>query len=199
MKGVPGKKGGGRKLARPEGESASKTSAAAQRRRRREFRVLLGVGVALVVVVGALVAYSMVGEQPPWQSVPIMASPHIVMGAPHPPYKSNPPTSGPHVGDLARWGVHQQPIPDELQVHNLEDKGVIIQYSCDPECPALVEKLTAIVKRYNEYVVLAPRPKMDKRIALTAWGKIDEFDEFDEARIERFIRKFRGIDHHGEG
>jgi hypothetical protein len=199
VKGVPGKKGGVGKLARPEAGRGSKASAAAQRRRRREFRVLLGVGVALVLVVGALVAYSMVGEQPTWQSVAIMASPHIVMGAPHPPYNSNPPTSGPHLGDLARWGVHQQPIPDELQVHNLEDKGVVIQYHCNPECPELVEKLAAIVKRYNEYVLLAPRPNLDRRIALTAWGKIDKFDDFDEARIERFIRKFRGIDHHGEG
>ena len=199
MKGVPGKKARVGKLARPEAERGSKPSAAAQRRRRREFRVLLGVGVALVVVVGALVAYSMVGEQPPWQSVAIMASPHIQMGVPHVPYNSNPPTSGPHLGELANWGVHLRPIPDELQVHNLEDKGVVIQYNCNPECPELVEKLTAIVKRYSEYVVLAPRPNLDKRIALTAWGKIDKFDEFDAARIERFIRKFRGIDHHGEG
>jgi hypothetical protein len=163
------------------------------------MRTLLAVAVALVVVVGGLVAYSMVGEQPTWQSVPIMASPHIVLGTPHIPYNSTPPTSGPHVGGLANWGVHAQPIPDELQVHNLEDKGVIIQYSCSPECPDLVEKLTAIVKRYKEFVLLAPRPGMDKRIALTAWGKIDKFDDFDEARIVRFINKFRGIDHHGEG
>jgi hypothetical protein len=103
------------------------------------------------------------------------------------------------VGNLANWGVHYQPIPDELQVHNLEDKGVVIQYSCSSECPDLARKLEAIVKRYKEYVVLAPRAGMDKRIALTAWGKIDKFDEFDEARIVRFIKRFRGIDHHGEG
>ena len=106
---------------------------------------------------------------------------------------------GRHVGNLANWGVHFSPIPDELQVHNLEDKGVVIQYHCPKECSDLVEKLTAIVKRYSEYVVLAPRPNIDKRIALTAWGKIDKFDEFDEARIVRFIKRFRGIDHHGEG
>ncbi len=189
-----------RKLARPEPDERPKVSASAARRRRREVRILLGVGVALVVVVGGLVAYSMVGEQPTWQSVPIMASPHIpAITTPHPPYNSNPPTSGPHVGGLANWGVHYQPVPDELQVHSLEDKGVVIQYSCSPECPDVVEKLTAIVKRYNEFVLLAPRPGMDRRIALTAWGKIDKFDEFDEGRIVRFIKKFRGIDHHGEG
>ena len=199
MNGIPGKKAAVRKLSRAEGERGSKTSASAARRRRREIRTAVGVGVALLVVVGAFVAYSMVGERPTWQSVPVMASPHIALGVPHPPYNSNPPTSGPHAGRLANWGVHFQAVPDEVQVHNLEDKGVVIQYSCSPECPDLVEKLSAIVKQYKEYVLLAPRPGMDKKISLTAWGKIEKFDEFDEARIQRFIKKFRGIDHHGEG
>ena len=199
MKGVPKKRAKIGKLARPEPEAARKASAAAARRRGRQVRTAIGVGVAVAVIAGAMVAYSMWGEPATWQSVPVMASPHIVMGVPHVPYNSNPPTSGPHVGNLANWGVHHAPIPDELQVHNLEDKGVVIQYHCPKECPDLVEKLAAIVKRYNEYLILAPRPNMDKRIVLTAWGKIDKFDEFDEARILRFIKRFRGIDHHAEG
>lgn len=199
MKGVPAKKVKVRKLARPESEGARKTAASAARHHRRQVRVAVGAAVALVVAAGAIWGYSMVGERPTWQSVPIMASPHILMGVPHVPYNSNPPTSGPHLGELAAWGVGFRPIPDELQVHNLEDRGVVIQYRCSPDCPDLVDKLTAIVKRYGDYVLLAPRPGMDKRIALTAWGKLDKFDEFDQARIEKFIKRFRGIDHHGEG
>jgi hypothetical protein len=199
VKSVPAKKAKVRKLARPESEGAGRAAASAARRRRRQIRLVVGAGVAAVVVAGAIWGYSMVGEKQTWQSVPVLASPHIVPGVPHVPYNSNPPTSGPHMGNLANWGVHYQPIPDELQVHNLEDKGVVIQYSCSPECPDLAGKLEAIVKRYKDFVVLAPRPGMDKRIALTAWGKIDTFDEFDEARIVRFIKRFRGIDHHGEG
>ena len=199
MKSVPAKKVKVRKLARPESEGARKAVASAARRRRRQVRLAVGAGVAVVVVAGAIWGYSMVGEKSTWQGVPIMASPHILRGVPHLPYNSNPPTSGPHMGDLAKWGVHPQPIPDELQVHNLEDRGVVIQYGCSPDCPDLQQKLEAIVKRYKDFVVLAPRPGMDKRIALTAWGKIDKFDEFDAARIERFIKRFRGIDHHGEG
>src|SRR2546426_8859320 len=34
-----------------------------------------------------------------------------------------------------------------LQVHNLEDGGVLVQYNC--ECPELVEQLRAIVRRYD--------------------------------------------------
>jgi hypothetical protein len=59
-----------------------------------------------------------------------------------------------------------------------------------------VEQLTAIVRRYEIQVILAPYPGMPTRIALTAWTRLDAFDEFDEARIVRFIRAYRGIDHH---
>lgn len=88
------------------------------------------------------------------------------------------------------------PVARELQVHNLEDGGVLVQYNCPQNCPDLVEKLKAIVKRYDKLVILAPYPGMKSRIALTAWGRIDAFDGFDEARIERFIKAYRGIDHH---
>ena len=44
---------------------------------------------------------------------------------PHVPYNSDPPTSGPHLPYLAPWGVHNVPITRELQVHNLEDGGVV--------------------------------------------------------------------------
>ncbi len=52
------------------------------------------------------------------------------------------------------------------------------------------------MKRYDRQVVLAPYPGMKHRIALTAWTRLDEFDEFDESRIVRFIGRYRGIDHH---
>ncbi len=37
---------------------------------------------------------------------------------------------------------------------------------------------------------------MKHRIALTAWTRIDTFEEFDEARVRRFIDRYKGIDHH---
>jgi hypothetical protein len=37
---------------------------------------------------------------------------------------------------------------------------------------------------------------MDHKIALTAWRRIDTFNEFDEGRIVRFIEAYVGIDHH---
>jgi hypothetical protein len=110
-------------------------------------------------------------------------------------YNSTPPTSGPHLGQVAQWGVHSEPIPNELQVHNLEDGGVMVQYDCE-DCDELVNQLAGVVRRYHEAVILAPYPDMPNRIALTAWGRIDAFDEFDEERIVSFIEAYAGLDHH---
>jgi hypothetical protein len=72
----------------------------------------------------------------------------------------------------------------------------VVQYNCPEGCEDLVAQLSAIVGRHDEQVILAPYPGMESRIALTAWGRIDTLDEFDADRVTRFIRAFRGIDHH---
>lgn len=113
-------------------------------------------------------------------------------------YNSDPPTSGPHLPSVARWGIHERPIPKELQVHNLEDGGVLVQYNCDranQECRELVDKLANIVRPYN-HAILAPYPGMTQKIALTAWTRIDKFNDFDEKRIVRFIDAYIDMDHH---
>jgi hypothetical protein len=133
----------------------------------------------------------------PGVPLPSQGNAHIQMETdPHPPYHSDPPTSGPHLPYIAPWGIHTEPIARELQVHNLEDGGVMVQYHCPSGCPDLVARLRAIVERYPEHVILAPYPGMKRRIALTAWTRLDAFDEFSESRIVRFIEAYRGIDHH---
>jgi len=131
--------------------------------------------------------------------VPSLGNRHITrnqMGLTN--YNSNPPTSGPHLPSIAHWGVHENPIPKELQVHNLEDGGVMVQYNCQrtsQDCKELVEKLAQVVRR-NEHAILAPFAGMSHRIALTAWTRIDKFNGFDEKRIVRFIEAYMDIDHH---
>lgn len=121
------------------------------------------------------------------QHIPTSDTPHIA-------YNSDPPTSGPHLPNLANWGVHKVEIPKELQVHNLEDGGVVIQYNCQ-NCSDLVDKLEKFGYQ-NDRVVVAPYSKMKAKISLTAWTRIDQFDRYDEARILRFIRAYSGVDHH---
>jgi hypothetical protein len=185
-----------------ERSTSSTTSARAQRRqlrarRSRNRRILYGSLVAAVAVgLLALILWAILKPQP-GEYFASQGNAHITeaqMG--QFTYNTTPPTSGPHLGSLARWGVHDDPIPNELQVHNLEDGGVMVQYDCADGCPDLVAQLGELVEHYDEGVILAPYPGMGTRIALTAWQRMDRFDEFDAERIERFIHAYRGGDHH---
>ncbi len=165
--------------------------------RRARRRWTLGAGIAAAVVVAAVVGYFAYRAQAdlPGQKLADQGNRHIQTASdPHEPYNSTPPTSGPHLPYIAPWGIHTRPISNELQVHNLEDGGVMVQYNC--ECPDVADRLAKIVRRYDKHVVLAPYPAMKSRVALTAWTRLEALDDVDEVRIERFIRAYRGIDHH---
>ena len=156
-------------------------------------------GLTVAIVAAAVVGYwaYRAAADLPGVKLADLGNAHIQLATePHVPYNSDPPTSGPHMPYIAPWGIHAEPIVKELQVHNLEDGGVMVQYHCATACPDLVAKLAEIVRRYETQVILAPYPGMRTRIALTAWTRLDAFDDFDEARIVRFIRAYRGIDHH---
>ena len=113
----------------------------------------------------------------------------------HPAYNSSPPTSGWRYDippeDIA-WGKRDEEVANEEQVSYLERGGIMVQYNCTEECPELVESLESVVNRYPEGVTLAPYSAMDDRIALTAWGWIDTFEQFSDARIDDFIQKYIG-------
>jgi hypothetical protein len=183
-------------LDRKKAGKAVKIRPASRAGRRRR---LWATGLTVAVVAAALVGYwaYRAAADLPGVKLPDLGNAHIQMSTdPHVPYNSEPPTSGPHLPYIAPWGIHTEPIVKELQVHNLEDGGVVVQYHCAASCVDLVAKLTQIVRRYETQVILAPYPGMRTRIALTAWTRLDAFDDFDEARIVRFIRAYRGIDHH---
>jgi uncharacterized protein DUF3105 len=177
-------------MARHERKSGGSRAA-----RRRSWVLPAGIAGAIVVlgVIGYF-AYRASADLP-GARLPDLGNVHIPLpSTPHDPYNSDPPTSGPHLPYIAPWGVHDRPIPLELQVHNLEDGGVLVQYNC--ACPDLVGKLQAIVQKYDRQVILAPYPTMKSKIALTAWTRIDTLEDVDGKRIVRFIEAYRGIDHH---
>lgn len=60
------------------------------------------------------------------------------------------------------------------------------------ECKTLVRQLEEVGQKNRLWkLIVVPRPQLDTSIALTAWGVIDKFDEFDSPRIERFIDYYR--------
>lgn len=154
--------------------------------------------LCLIVLGGGYLLIQELSKPQPGIFVASLGNKHIqnVTDA-HDPYNSIPPTSGTHVGGKAQWGISDTPLPDELQLHNLEDGGVAIQYNCTSvECSPLINSLSEIAKKYPDKVIMAPYPKLDAKIALTAWTRIDKFNEFDSDRIHKFIKAYRGIDHH---
>ncbi|MFQ5691476.1 MAG: DUF3105 domain-containing protein [Nitrospinota bacterium] len=166
--------------------------ARARRRRKAIFYVVV-VAAAAGIGYGA---FGWLSRDLPGESVASQGNNHLAFGAAERfPYNTDPPTSGPHYTGVARWGVHKRPIPKGLQVHNLEDGGVLVQYRCR-DCPDLIRKIEDVVSRYSTRVIAAPYPGMKPLIALTAWGRIDRLDAFDEKRIVAFIEAYRGIDHH---
>lgn len=125
------------------------------------------------------------------RSPQLLAPPHI-----QPPakgtYNSVPPTSGPHYPAPAPAGVYDEPIANELQVHNLEHGHVMVQHR------GLTEEQVAALRRIVEsdprMVVMAPYPDMVPRLALTAWGRIQTCDEVNAevlAAVRAFIETYR--------
>jgi hypothetical protein len=161
--------------------------------RKNRAKVLV-VGAVVVAVVVGYFAYRAAADLP-GTKMPDQGNTHIpTETTAHDPYNSDPPTSGPHLPYIAPWGIHTRPIVRELQVHNLEDGGVVVQYNCD--CPDDVAKLRTIVAKHDRFVILAPYPGMKSRFALTAWTRIEAMDTLDESRVRRFIDAYKGIDHH---
>ncbi|MBI2113524.1 MAG: DUF3105 domain-containing protein [candidate division NC10 bacterium] len=184
-----------RRQAAKEARQAERAHGARKNRIQR-----LVVRSALLLIIAGLVGGLgwWIFRPKPGTYVPSQGNTHVVGEAVAFRYASDPPTSGPHSGGIAPWGIHERSIPKALQIHNLEDGGVLVQYNCT-DCDDLVRNLKDIVRRYPDKVILAPYAGMKNRIALTAWSYIDAFDQFDEPRILRFIDAHRGIDHHALG
>jgi len=159
--------------------------------------IIGAIGTVVVLIVGGLLVAALWREANlPGESVGQQASPHLAsVDSPHAPYRTDPPTSGPHVAQVPPWGESPTAIAKELQVHALEDGGVVISYPPTLD-PALVAKLGTLVAGYSAKVILAPAPGLPTAVVATAWGRMARFSQYDEAGLRRFIDAFRGTDHH---
>ncbi|UVI33438.1 DUF3105 domain-containing protein [Paenibacillus spongiae] len=133
----------------------------------------------------------------PGEKVTIMSDQsHIPdVTSPHKPYNSDPPTSGQHVASTAPWGVHKDPLPKELLVHNLEDGDIVIYYNNQLDSSSIAE-LESIAEHYKEGVIVNPYPEMKNKITLTGWGRIDRLETVEKDSITKFIQAYRGKNHH---
>lgn len=158
-------------------------------------------GIAIVLLIVGII-YWYATHPKPGQTVADLGNRHLAtQNEPHEPYNSNPPTSGPHFS-TAPWGITKEQIPDEIQLHNLEDGGVIVHYDPVKVDATTTQQLTDIVQPLyvkSQKVILEPYANMESPIALTAWTRIDRLQSVDRAEIEKFVSAFVGVDHHVGG
>lgn len=171
------------------------------------WRKALVPGLIGLAVVGGVAALVLLDPPLPGEEYPSQGNGHIEsLTTPHAEYNSKPGSSGPHLGGLSEWGVHSDPVPNELFIHNLEDKGVVLAYRCPEGCEDLANGLEAIWEDVKGSVLVTPfegeiagRDGTVYRAAAVAWGRVYYFNELDgksKGDVLAFIRAYEGIDHH---
>jgi hypothetical protein len=130
----------------------------------------------------------------PGEAMPIQGAEHVEPGQEHPAYNSDPPTSGWHLATAIPAGFYEEIQLDEALVHNLEHGHIVIAYDCDKlaDCDTVKTELEGLVDRYDGWkVTVVPRSNEDAPLALTAWGRLDKLETYDEARVIAFIDAYR--------
>jgi hypothetical protein len=108
-------------------------------------------------------------------------------------YPDPPPAGGQHNPCWGDFGVHDEELPAENWVHNLEHGAVVYLHDCPGGCDAELEQLSELV-RERPFALLTPFPGLPTRFAVVAWGYRLESDELDLPAFEAFYEA-----HHDRG
>ncbi|MBM4362046.1 MAG: DUF3105 domain-containing protein [Deltaproteobacteria bacterium] len=104
-------------------------------------------------------------------------------------YPDLPPAGGDHASCWAPWGAHEDEVPDDRWVHNLEHGGVVLLYRCaTPDCAAEaadLAELRALVES-SPQLLLTPSAELPTRFAAVAWGRRLRSDCLDPEAARRF-------------
>lgn len=180
----------------PRVELDAQRADAAARRQRRQGKLLVLAFVIMIIIVTVTGIWIGWANRPddPVRMLSDQGAEHVNAPVPDYVYNTLPPASGPHMAELAAWGEHTAPIPNWIQLHNLEVGGVIMHYDCPDGCPAIVNELRAILAAQgDDLLILEPYPEMEHQIVITAWSHWLPLDELDRDAIVDFIERFRGV------
>jgi hypothetical protein len=175
-------------------EAAKKERLEAQRRAQKAKRVRYGYGAIGVALVGGLIAAIVLASGSSnkinlvalnkaaaaagcsaLQTFPEQGHSHVRIGT-NVNYSTSPPTSGNHYPVSANplvptsTGVHETPIQNEIQVHNLEHGHIGIQYGNGIEA-AIQDALASFTRAHDTWTFMAPYPSMPAgvQVAFTSW------------------------------
>ncbi|HZD00060.1 MAG TPA: DUF3105 domain-containing protein [Actinomycetes bacterium] len=194
-RGAAGPGGPGRPGPRGRHRLSAAERAAAQRRKRLRIIVVTAVSVLVVGSVAGLLVQRNVSRgaarsELNVQSFADQGRTHLDAGGKYSNYNSTPPTSGPHDPNSAPCGVSSGPIPNEVQVHDLEHGVVMLQYRPGLD-GAQVQTLERIARSYDSHVIVAPYPGLNTAVAATAWTKLMTLDRVDSGKIRSFVDLYR--------
>ena len=189
------------------GAPTTRTRSAVEETGPPAWRKALVPGLIGLAVVAGGTALVMLDPPLPGEEYVSMGNAHLAsIDEPHEAYNSKPGSSGPHFGSLAGWEVHETPVPEELFIHNLEDRGVVLAYNCPDGCPDLADGLAEIYAEERGNILVTPfegeiadKAGTKYRAAAVAWARVYHFDELNDetiGEIKAFILAFEGIDHH---
>lgn len=106
-------------------------------------------------------------------------------------YDTSPPTYGPHFDQTAPAGFHEEAIPEENYVHNLEHGQVVIHYGPDAS-DEIKDKIDTLVDQEAQATLAVPTEGLDKPVYFTAWGASQGCDEPAQAAADTFRERFQG-------
>ena len=178
-------------------QKSSKREQMRSRQRRQQMRSNLiwsGLGLAALVVIGAMVwqgARPRAGEE-----MPVMQSDHIPTDSDPGEYSTNPPTSGPHYAeelDAGFYETNDYQYPAGYLVHNLEHGYIIFWYNCglldEAACDDLKSEIESVMDEFNNVKVIAyPWDSIDVPVAITSWGRSLKMEAFDAVQARTFYK-----------
>lgn len=112
-----------------------------------------------------------------------------------------PPSNGPHYGSTIIYGSYDEPLQEQLLVHNLEHGGVAIQWGSKISADE-VAKIRSWYQDDPDGLVLAPLPALGDKISLVAWqdttpgvgdkglGRVAKCTKFDKGAFDSFLEAY---------
>jgi hypothetical protein len=85
--------------------------------------------------------------------------------------QSDPPTSGKHYQVPPPLMIYDEPVPQWILLHALEHGNILVQYG-DKVSAGDRAALRATVLSHRTHTLMAPYPKLGKRVVYTAWQRM---------------------------
>ena len=112
-----------------------------------------------------------------------------------------PPSNGHHYGQTLIYGAYDEPLQEQLLVHNLEHGGVAVQWGSKVAADQ-VEQIRSWYQDDPDGLVLAPLPALGDKISLAAWqdttpgvgdkglGRVAKCTKFDSKTFDAFLTAY---------